>query len=138
MLSSPSTTDTQLYAMARRKHIPLRSVCFKDQLSLLEPTQGGYIINLSDSDQHGTHWVAIYLAKPGEAFYFDSFGIDPPIAVSEFCERYGCKNILTNHKQVQKINSGYCGQYCIDFLLFMTFTKGSYIARYYKFLNQFR
>ena len=34
---------------------------------------GGYIINLDEYDDTGTHWVAIY-----NNVYFDSFGVYPP------------------------------------------------------------
>ena len=137
MLSHPSTTDTELYKAARKWNLPLNNIVFKDRLDNIHPQKGAYIINLADSKDHGTHWTALYLGAPGEAFYFDSFGIDPPIAVINFSSRYGANHIITSDKEIQDINNGYCGQYCLDFILFMTYTRGSLIERYYKFTQQF-
>ena len=136
-MNHESTTDTELYKLARRWKLPLNNITFKDRLDQLDPCKGAYIVNLADSTDHGTHRVALFLGKPGEAFYFDSFGIDPPIAVINFCAGYWANHIITSTKEIQDIHNGYCGQFCLDFILFMTYTKGTLIERYYKFAQQF-
>ena len=95
MLSHSSTTGNELIKYAKKNNIPLRRVCFKDKLNDEPPCSGGYIINMADSTEHGTHWIALYLAKytmsvftkPNngkhcQAIYFDSFGKEPPIAIN--------------------------------------------------------
>lgn len=126
-MNSSRTTNYQLLNLCKHFGIPIRDICNKDLLNQNQPCEGGYIINMQDStDGHGTHWVALWLEKvifPGKTsenitIYFDSFGIDPPLAVIEFCERYGGAKarIVSSTKVIQNINGGHCGQYCIDFL----------------------
>lgn len=126
ILNSSRTTTGELYRLCEHYGIPINEICSKDQLyDVLVPLQGGYIINLQDSDDgNGTHWVALWLEKNKnrkKCFYFDSFGVDPPLAVMDFCSRYGAKEIITNTKEIQNINAGGCGQYCVDFLRHMTY-----------------
>jgi hypothetical protein len=117
------TTDEDLWKLAKRFSIPVNNICFKDKINDFPPFEGGYIINLADSTEHGSHWCALHLDKPGKAAYFDSFGIAPPLAVEEFCRRYGCHKILMSQVQFQNVSSGWCGQYCVDFLAFMSRNK---------------
>jgi hypothetical protein len=132
------TTDEDLWKLAKRFNIPLRDICFKDKLNDSPPSPGGYIINLADSTTHGTHWTAVWLDLNGTAAYNDSFGIAPPLAVEEFCRRYGCHKILMSQVQVQNISGGGCGQYCIDFLAFISRNQKLPLEnRYRLFLNQF-
>ena len=35
---------------------------------------GGYVINLDEYTDAGTHWIALYV-KNNEVIYFDSFGL---------------------------------------------------------------
>ena len=131
------TTDEELWKLAKKFSIPVNNICFKDKLNDNSPSSGGYIINLADSTTHGTHWTALWLDARGCA-YFDSFGIAPPLAVEEFCRRYGCHKILMSQVQIQSIQSGHCGQYCIDFLAFMSRNKHVTMEKRYEiFLSQF-
>jgi hypothetical protein len=124
MMNSPMTTDKQLLKMAQKFDIPLRNICFKDALNDDQPENGCYIINLADSDENGTHWVCLSIENDG-CSYFDSFGFPPPNEVIEFCKRRGDKKILINAEPIQNMASGYCGQYCINFLTYMTHLKGT-------------
>ena len=36
---------------------------------------GGYVINLDEYEDIGTHWIALYV-KNNEVIYFDSFGVE--------------------------------------------------------------
>ena len=125
-MDSSRTTNHQLAHLAKRYGIPLNDICSKDHLNLNEPSPGGYIVNMQDSnDGNGTHWVALWLERiSGKhmACYFDSFGIDPPLDVINFCCRFGAKKIISSTKEIQNINGGHCGQYCIDFLRHMTYS----------------
>lgn len=136
------TTNFQLIRAAKKYGIPLIAVCFKDELKYIRnlTKRSGYIINLANSNQEGTHWVALWVAsaiadrKVTEAFYFDSFGIVPPIEVRQFAKRCGAKTLKYNTEQIQSINSGWCGEYCLDFLYFMSHSKHEPSK---KFINQF-
>ena len=131
------TTDEELWRLAKKFAIPVNNICFKDKLNDYPPLSGGYIINLANSSAHGTHWTALWLDASGCA-YFDSFGIAPPLAVEEFCRRYGCHKILMSDKQYQSMQSGHCGQYCIDFLAFMSKNKHVPMEKRYQiFVSQF-
>lgn len=121
MLSSAMTTNIQLEKWASKLRIPLNGVYSKDLLYDHIPRPGAYIINMADSDEGvGTHWIAIFLANPRIAIYFDSFGIVPPNSVIDFARRFGAHNIIMSDKQIQNINSGYCGQYSLLFLYEMS------------------
>ena len=69
---------------------------------------------------YGTHWIALAVYQ-NEIYICDSLGgINPsstlPIELIDYL------NILTNHrqifmtKQLQPINSEFCGQYCVLFI----------------------
>ena len=69
------------------------------------------IVNLDDSEGHGTHWVA-FVDDPRLPFidYFDSFGQPPPQELITFFAKLG-KPFLYNSSQLQEIKSDYCGYY---------------------------
>lgn len=71
---------------------------------------GNYIINLDKNySRNGTHWVSLINLKD-IIFYFDPFGIKPPI-------KFNLKT-LYNNIQFQEINEKYCGLYSLMFLYF--------------------
>lgn len=115
------TTDAELFKLADKYSILLNAIVFKDQLYDMEIMRGGYIINMADSDSIGTHWVAFWVddARKNDAVvYFDSFGVVPPMEVREALKKIALK-VLVSDKQVQNINSGWCGIYNLFFLWFM-------------------
>ena len=67
---------------------------------------GGYVINLEEYKDVGTHWIALF-CKKNEIVYFDSFGVEHiPEEIKEFV---GNKNIKANIFCVQANNSVMCG-----------------------------
>ena len=79
-----------------------------------------FVINLDTRQSYGTHWIALAVYQ-NEIYICDSLGgINPsstlPIELIDYL------NILTNHrqifmtKQLQSINSEFCGQYCVLFI----------------------
>lgn len=100
--------------MAKRYNVPLVAVCSKDRLRLVPHKNGGYIVNLQDStDGGGTHWVALWL-DGSTATYFDPFGIAPPTQIARYMRPM--KLVLRSNRQIQNVASGWCGEYCIEFL----------------------
>jgi len=115
------TTDIELFKKAEKYSIQLNAIVFKNQLYDMQLMKGGYIINMADSDSMGTHWVAFWIddARKNDAVvYFDSFGISPPMEVRNALKKIALK-ILVSDKQIQNINSGWCGIYNLYFLWFM-------------------
>lgn len=123
-LMTSMTTDKQLYDLANMVGLRLEPIVFKDELSLLpKPTEKrnyNYIINMSNSNELGSHWVALFVdAKRGISYFFNSFADEfdsIPDEITQFTKRIGsilCKNT----KPIQNPSRGYCGQYCILFLI---------------------
>lgn len=71
------------------------------------------VVNTDCSERPGAHWV-LYVHRAGVTTFFDSFGQHPraypglPATVDEF-----------NTRQVQNMDSGVCGQWCVYVLLSM-------------------
>ena len=62
---------------------------------------GGYVINLDEHKDTGTHWFALFCMR-NKDIYFDSFGIEHiPEEIKEFI---GNKNIKTNIFRIQADN----------------------------------
>ena len=138
-MNSSRTTNLQLIQLASRYHIPLNAICNKDILNRYFPHKGAYIVNMQDSTEGaGRHWVAIWLdTENGKnvACYFDSFGIDPPLDVIDFMRRFVHRDgiIHMSQKDIQNINGGHCGQYCIDFFIHMMNPRIHSIKKKYNF-----
>ena len=66
----------------------------------------GYLINLDEYADVGTHWIAFYVENI-QIIYFDSFGVEyTPKEIRDFI---GNKNIKTNIFRRQTNNSVLCG-----------------------------
>lgn len=137
-MNNSLTTNEELINLAKKFNIPLNAVVSKDHLYDMFPQKGGYIVNMEDSDAgNGTHWVCIWFNGPGDIpLYFDSFGIDPPMAVIDFMKKWHNKCIFST-KEIQNINSGFCGQYCLYFLHQMSKNKGKVDKKYKNFVDLF-
>jgi len=73
---------------------------------------GIFIVNLNNSNQKGSHWVAIY-----NNCYFDSYGFVAPIEIENYFSKI--KKYLYNDEQLQDLNDTYCGWFCLYFLYWM-------------------
>ena len=119
MKYSSFTTSQQLRDACAHNNIPLHFIGFKDQLHKTRPYNGAYIVNMQNSFAgNGTHWVAFVLTDKN-AFYFDSFQAYAPIEIEHFFRRRGYTSYRANNMDIQNIESGGCGEYCIVFLNFM-------------------
>ena len=69
------------------------------------------IVNLADSFNKGTHWIAIKFIN-NKLYYFDSYGIEfvPDIIKKQY------DKIITNIYRIQSIDSNECGKFCIMFI----------------------
>lgn len=109
------TTNYELMDAALRNGIPLNGIFFKNNLPDRR-RPGGYIINLADMGQEGTHWVSLWI-EDNKAVYFDSFGIAMPEDVKQFISGMPYEY---SQKHIQNIDSGICGFYVIFELYYMT------------------
>ena len=109
-------SNFDLIRIAKEKQIPLNSVIAKDETKKLKQN-GNYIINLENHNQPGSHWTALILSDKN-CLYFDSFGMPPPEKLYNFLEkRY--KKVNFSKKEIQDMDSTYCGYFCLEFFKFM-------------------
>jgi len=138
-------TNFQLEAACRRYSIPLVA-CANKNLLPRQLHEGGLIVNMEDDEDAngrelaGTHWVSVYVEKGKKGkwsgAYFDSFGRAPPVAVQQYLRATVPYCLST--VDIQNINSGFCGKYCLLFLLFMSRNRNvPFEQRFRNFLQLF-
>jgi hypothetical protein len=77
-----------------------------------------FIVNLDTSNLPGSHWVAIeFHHRTKEAFYFDSYGLDPFYKDLDKKLTSEADVITWNIEKLQNLSTSVCGQYCILFCL---------------------
>jgi hypothetical protein len=101
--------------------IPLVEVFTKDLPPKRIFSNAGYIINLQDSTEgKGTHFVSVFFTRNKDPIYFDSFGQPPPQSVINWIHLMLPNKIIEyNTKEIQWIETGYCGIYDLFFIDFM-------------------
>ena len=82
------------------------------------------IFNLQNSNQPGSHWIA--LSRKDNVFIFDSFGIR--YIPKNIYEIYKNFNIITNIYMIRHININICGLFCILFCLYKVNSKDKFIG----------
>lgn len=124
------TTNNVLEDEAERLGIPLW-FCWHKTGFTKPKKNGGYIINLSDAGDPGTHWVSLWKNRDQYA-YFDPFGFPPPMQVEKVIPKY-----YYNESVIQDPTYGGCGSYAIEFLQHMNETRGmgSVKKRFQDFIN---
>lgn len=71
------------------------------------------IVNLDNSANDGTHWVA-YIKINKYCEYFDSFGdLKPPLELRRYLNK---NNIFYNYDRYQNFNTVNCGHLCLKYL----------------------
>ena len=96
----------------------------KNEIPLLENNKS-LIFNSKNSNQTGSHWIA--LSRKDSIFIFDSFAIG--YVPKNIYEIYKNFNIITNIYRIQDLNNILCGLFC----LFNVNSKNKFI----EFLNLF-
>lgn len=92
-------------------------------------TQIGIIFNLDKHDEPGSHWVCGFVDIPkSAAYYFDSYGYEPPkevIALMARLRDQGISNTYYNDIRHQYKGSE-CGMYCLYTLISLILGKSFY------------
>jgi hypothetical protein len=112
------TTDAQLARLAHRIGLTLTGIYGVEDLTHVPFVPGKYLLNLGNA-----HWVALRGLS-----YFDSFGYIYPMAVQRWAHPTSY-----NETQVQAYRSGFCGQYCLLWLL-----RGPTVLENFEPLNRVR
>lgn len=139
-ISKSRTTDQELYKLGKKYNLKINDITNKDLLNDNLPVEGAYIINLADSTEIGSHWLALILKKYKNkpyALYYDSFGCPSPNAVMEFARRFGAKQITYQTKTIQNLYGGGCGAYVIDFIRHLQHSKGDPVKTYNNYISKF-
>ena len=90
----------------------MRGVFLSDKLPIVNKYPLALIAN---TDQPGTHWIAMYFVTPDECEFFDSYGFPPETYdVDEYVLR---ESMYFNGKPLQGLTSDVCGDYCLFYLL---------------------
>jgi hypothetical protein len=125
------TTDVDLYNLAEKIGLKIDYICFlSDLINCKKKTN--YIINLMDP----AHWVGLYV-KGNKAWYFNSFSselMDVPKEIIHFLRKHNITMYYDSDKPVQRPIEGHCGEFVIDFLLYLN-RKGNPTDNYDLFLN---
>ena len=112
ILPNKPLTNVELNKAAQELKIPnFRGVFLRDTLPMKPRRKECGIFNLDSSSGDGTHWVAWY--KNGDvAFYFDSYGIQPPLELTKYVDT----PLFYNTLQVQPAGEVFCGHLCLYIL----------------------
>lgn len=89
-----------------------RGIFMRDTLPpLIKEVEVG-ILYLDSSSGKGTHWVC-YSKNNKNIYYFDSFGLDPPLELQEYLKNGEDKKIELSTFQIQEFGTHHCGYYCL-------------------------
>jgi len=76
-----------------------------------------FVCNTDNSNQPGTHWVAIYFSELGKCEYFDSYGL-PPLFSDVTQKLLKIDQTFTyNEKRLQSFQTNVCGTYSIIYCM---------------------
>lgn len=110
-------TNIEIDDFLKKKCSNYIGVFSPDTLSLKSQQIGSLVCNLSDSNQIGSHFIAIINQKD-RVLYVDSFGIKCEIPKIRRVLNSLSKPIFFNNEIIQDINSSYCGFFVILFCLY--------------------
>jgi hypothetical protein len=132
-------SNFQIQDLCKANKIQLNGVFSKDELRLIDPREGNYVINLQSSTQgQGTHWLSLVIQKT-QAFFFDPYGAPPPPAVTRFVRRKKViKKFGYNSWIIQDLKSESCGWFGLALLLYLKNNPSNDLAAVCnRFVNQF-
>lgn len=110
-------SNYDLLNIAKQFGINNLKVIMNDELEHYPFETGYYIINLMDSTDIGSHWVALIIEK-GRCLYFDSFGVVPSLQVEEWMHQSQYKYQF-NNKIIQNLDSVNCGYFALGLIIYV-------------------
>ena len=139
-------TSADVTYLANKLKISSFVGCFmKDQLKARPGKVESGILNLENSSEDGSHWVAWY-KNANDRYYFDSYGMPPPKELLNYLKttneiRQKSKVVKQSSVEVQQDTSYECGALCLYVLFHIT--KGvpfdkilqNLLDRYHKNVN---
>ena len=109
---------TDVFNLAAKKIPYFRGVYMVDEIPIPSQKPAAYIINTltSYSKERYGHWIAIVVTNL-YVCVLDSLGLNTKRnkCLSKYLKKIGLP-IVTNHINLQPLNSKYCGIYCLVFL----------------------
>ena len=117
--NKPLTNTEILDSVAKLKMKNFRGVFQRDNLPKRAYKKECGILNLDHARGSGTHWTA-WFKNNGEKFYFDSYGLQPPLEVIDYLK----SPIYYNTEQIQPRNEVFCGHLCLYILKEMMTGRG--------------
>jgi hypothetical protein len=122
-----SLYESEIKTIMKNKNAVYCPVIARDEIDDIKvntTTPTFFVMNLSNRDEAGTHWVAVYIDEY-DVNYFDSFGKPPPVALKQKLleinnltsdgER-NLKKFKYNKREIQDPLSSDCGYMSIEFL----------------------
>ena len=92
------------------KKLKIKNWCgvfMRDELKGKPQKYEAFVMNTDISKNNGTHWIGIFIGN--EKYYFDSYGLQPPLEVI----KYVGKPIKYNTFQLQGYDDVICGHLCL-------------------------
>ena len=104
-------------AVKKLKIKNFRGIFMRDELPQKPKNKECGILNLDDTGNNppgnnGTHWVCWFCTSPAKSYYFDSFGLSPPLEMQQYLRG----EIEINNVQVQPMGTNICGHLCLYIL----------------------
>lgn len=88
----------------------------KDNMDILREGDC-FIINMSSSNNPGSHFISILISSNNEAEYFDSFGLVSFDSNINKAFEVAKLKVTEFNKSIQDLSSQFCGLYCIAYLI---------------------
>ena len=99
-------SDSNIKLICNTLKIPLKGIFMKDEFKL-PIEQGYYIMNLENSNEDGSHWVA-FIKNKSDIFYHDSYAVIMPQNQYDLF-KLEKNNIYYNTLQKQGLETTSCG-----------------------------
>ena len=108
-------SNFQIVAECKKLNIGhFKGVFMRDELNKnREPKNECLILNIDHSANSGTHWTSLFI-KNEVCYYFDSFGLPPPVEVENYLKNFEKREY--NSFEIQKANQVICGHFSIYML----------------------
>jgi hypothetical protein len=125
------TTTNDLIRLATILKLPL-IVGMRNELPDRVPKSLNMILNLQSTlEGNGTHWVSL-VVRDDTLWYFDTYGIAPPIEVVQWFITAPRRRIVYNYRyEIQRIIDGFCGEYSLFFIKKMNSNPSMIKYRHY-------